>query len=123
MGDSKRLIVREGKVMKALWRLKSGAVSDVLQEYCDPKPQYTTIATHLPTLERKGIVKKRKIGNVNVYSPILDKNQYIIAQLNYMATDYYTNAHLEMALLLIHNLLSEKEIEQLSQQINKPKGL
>ena len=49
----------EMQVMNILWSMGKGAcVNDILSQYPEPKPAYTTIATFLKILEQKGFVVK-----------------------------------------------------------------
>ena len=41
----------EEKVMKILWSIERGLIRDVVKEYEEPKPAYTTVATIIKILE------------------------------------------------------------------------
>lgn len=69
----------EIQVMNILWSMEKGAcVNDILAQYPEPKPAYTTIATFLKILEQKGFVERRKgnTGKLLVYSPLMTKERY-----------------------------------------------
>ena len=56
----------EMQVMNILWSMGKGAcVNDILSQYPEPIPAYTTIATFLKILEQKG-----------VYTPLMTKERY-----------------------------------------------
>ena len=65
--------------MNILWNKGKGAcVNDILAQYSEPRPAYTTIATFLKILEQKGFVERRKgnTGKLLVYSPLMTKERY-----------------------------------------------
>jgi len=75
----KSLTKAEEQIMQILWELKEGVVKDIVDKFDDPKPAYTTVATVLTVLEKKGFVTCKKIGNVKLYFPI--KNGYGFIQI------------------------------------------
>jgi len=64
------------EILKALWEIKEGAVSDVIAVLPEPKPAYTTVATVIKVLERKGYVAHKTYGKTNVFYPITSKKEY-----------------------------------------------
>jgi predicted transcriptional regulator len=60
--------------LKALWQLSEASVKDVREKMGSAKPlAYTTVMTLLERLERKGAVRRRKVGRFFVYSPLLSR--------------------------------------------------
>lgn len=68
----------EMQVMNVLWEMEKGAcVNDILEQYPEPKPAYTTIATFLKILTQKGFVEQKKgMGKMLIYSPLMTKERY-----------------------------------------------
>lgn len=69
----------EMQVMSILWNMDRGAcVNDILAQYPEPKPAYTTIATFLKILEQKGFVERRKghTGKQLLYTPLMTRERY-----------------------------------------------
>ena len=68
----------EMQVMNILWDMQRGAfVNDILAQYPEPKPAYTTIATFLKILTQKGFVEHKKgAGKLLIYSPLMTKERY-----------------------------------------------
>ena len=68
----------EMQVMNILWDMQRGAcVNDILAQYPEPKPAYTTIATFLKILTQKGFVEHKKgTGKLLIYSPLMTKERY-----------------------------------------------
>ena len=63
MNRTKQLTKAEEQVMKILWELKEGVVKEVVEQFEEPRPAYTTVATVLKVLEKKGFVGHKSIFN------------------------------------------------------------
>ena len=63
-------------ILKALWQINDGAVSDILNALPSPQPAYNTVATVIKVLEKKGYVSHKTYGKTNVYFPLVSKNEY-----------------------------------------------
>ena len=72
----KEITKAQEDILKALWEIQDGAVSDVLDILPDPKPAYNTVATVIKVLEKKGYVSHKTYGKTNVYFPIISKKEY-----------------------------------------------
>jgi BlaI family transcriptional regulator, penicillinase repressor len=72
----KELTKAQEDILKVLWEINDGAVSDVLDKLRDPKPAYNTVATVIKVLEKKGYVSHKTYGKTNVYSAIVSKQDY-----------------------------------------------
>ncbi|WP_205514457.1 BlaI/MecI/CopY family transcriptional regulator [Longitalea arenae] len=64
------------EILAVLWEINEGAVADVVERLPKPKPAYTTVATVIKVLEKKGYVSHRKFGNIHVYYPLVSKKAY-----------------------------------------------
>ena len=58
-----KLSLQEEELMKVIWQYGEGSVKTFLQEFPDPKPPYTTIASTIKNLEKKGFVNSKLLGN------------------------------------------------------------
>lgn len=63
-------------ILKVIWEIKEGAISDVLHQLPEPKPAYTTVATVIKVLEKKGYLSHKTYGKTNVYFPVVSKKEY-----------------------------------------------
>lgn len=99
MKDKKvtRLTKAEEQVMQILWDLKEAVVKDLMEHFEEPKPAYTTIATVLRVLEKKGFVSYRKVGNTYLYSPVVSKVDYTRFQVASLLTNYFNGSFPKMA--------------------------
>lgn len=86
----------EEKAMKILWSIQSGLIRDVVNEYDDPKPAYTTVATIFRILERKGFVARRPVGNSHEYYPLVEREKYTTQSVRSLVENYYSNSFKNM---------------------------
>ncbi len=110
----KQLTKAEEQIMQILWELKEGLVKDVVEKFEEPRPAYTTVATVLKVLEKKGFVNTRKVGNVNLFSPEISKREYTGFQFSSLLKNYFNGSFPKMATFFAkQNNLSVKELEEL----------
>ena len=69
-----RLTKAEEQVMKFIWKLSSGYMKDIREEFTGPKPATTTIATLLKRLTDKGFISYNQHGSNREYYPIVKTN-------------------------------------------------
>jgi predicted transcriptional regulator len=112
-----QLTKAEEQIMKILWELKQGTVQDILEKFEPPKPARTTVATILSILENKGFAGHQSAGKVNVYSPVVKKEDYSKSQLSGIMKDYFNNSFASMASFFAkENNLSLEELDQLMEE-------
>jgi predicted transcriptional regulator len=92
-----RLTKAEEQVMQILWELREAVVKDLMEHFEEPKPAYTTVATVLRVLEKKGFVSFRKVGNTYLYSPVVSKVEYTRFQVSNLLTNYFNGSFPKMA--------------------------
>lgn len=104
----------EEQVMQILWNLREGVVKDVVESFDEPRPAYTTVATVLSVLEKKGFVTRKKIGNVNLFLPEISKKEYTGFQFRTLLSDYFNGSFPKMATFFAkENNLSITELEEM----------
>lgn len=100
--------------MQILWDLKEGVVKDVVDGFDEPKPAYTTVATVLSVLEKKGFVARKKVGNVNQFLPEISKKEYTGFQFKSLLSDYFNGSFPKMATFFAkENNLGIKDLEEI----------
>lgn len=110
----KQLTKAEEQIMQILWDLSEGVVKDVVDRFEEPRPAYTTVATVLKVLEKKDFVKSRKVGNVNVFSPLVTKKEYTGFQFTSLLKNYFNGSFPKMATFFAReNNLSVEELEEI----------
>ncbi|MDR2928273.1 MAG: BlaI/MecI/CopY family transcriptional regulator [Cytophagaceae bacterium] len=92
-----QLTKAEEQVMHILWDMGEGLVKDVRDRFADPKPARNTISTVIRILEKKGYVEHKAYGNVHVYFPAVQKNEYSKNQLFGLMKKYFNDSFPAMA--------------------------
>ena len=117
----------EEQVMKILWNIEKGLIREIVKNYEEPKPAYTTVATIIKILEKKGFVSKTPIGNTFEYFPLISKQEYTNGYLNRFVNKYFSNSYKSLISSFSSNEnLSTKEIEEIidifQKQLESQKG-
>lgn len=124
MRDARYLTRAELQVMDILWRLpgESGFINDMLKEYPEPKPAYTTLATFLRVLKEKGFVKSENVGKMLRFSPLISKKEYTRLYMKDVKNSFFDGSVVSLVSFFAENEeLSEKEVNQLMEIIKKGK--
>jgi predicted transcriptional regulator len=112
-----QLTKAEEQVMKILWKLEQGTVQNILERFELPKPARTTVATVLSILENKGFATHKSEGKVNIYSPLLKKEDYSKSQLLGVMKNYFDNSFASMASFFAReNNLTLEELDGLLEE-------
>src|SRR5579871_5936933 len=100
-----KLTKQEEEAMQAIWQCGSGTVKDFLDQM-EPQPPYTTLASTVKNLERKGFVNSEKIGNTYRYTSAIREEEYKKRFMNGFVSDYFSNSYKD----LVAFFASEKKI-------------
>ena len=116
----KEITKAQEELLKALWEIKEGAVSDILDSLPDPKPAYNTVATVIKVLEKKGYVAHRTFGKTNVYFPAVTKRDYAQHVLKDTFKGLFNSSLPQMVSSFVKNKdISLHELEQLKDMLEK----
>lgn len=85
----KELTKAEERIMQLLWKLEKAFTREIVDEFENNKPSYTTVATVLTVLEQKGFVANEKLGNSKRYHPLVTKEQYSDFALSNVVGKYF----------------------------------
>lgn len=85
----KELTKAEEQIMQILWKSEKAFIKDILEQFDDPKPAYTTVATIVKILEKKGFVSYKAYGNAFQFFPLISKDDYSITHVNSVFKRYF----------------------------------
>ncbi len=107
--------------MQAIWVSGCGTVKDFITNLkCDNPPPYTTAASIVRNLERKGYVTIKKYGNTNVYTPSISIDEYKQAFMGGVVRDYFTNSYRDVVSFFVEQKhISREELRELLELIDK----
>ena len=118
--DIKQLNKTELQIMKYLWALKKAFMKDIVEQFPEPKPAYTTISTLLKRMCDKGYIAFERLGRDKQYYPVLKKNDYFSKQVNGMITHFFNDSKSQFASFFTKNAdLSMQELEELQQLLQE----
>ena len=66
----------EEQVMQFLWKRKKAFMKDLLEDFKEPKPATTTVATLLKRMNDKGFIAYTLFGKSREYYPLVKKRKY-----------------------------------------------
>lgn len=116
----KEITKAQEDILKALWSIKEGAVSDVLDSLPEPKPAYNTVATVIKVLEKKGYISHKTYGKTNVYFPIISKKEYGQYILKDTFKGLYNGSLNQMMSFFVKNKdVSLSELEELKNMLEE----
>jgi BlaI family penicillinase repressor len=117
-----KLTKQEEDVMLQIWQLGSCNVREVLAVMPEPQPPYTTLASIVQNLKKKGYVRQSRNGNTYQYSPIVKECDYKRIAMGSFVHDYFRNSFKDMVSFFVkdeklsaddlHDIISEIEKKQ-----------
>ena len=118
--DLKSLTKAEEQIMQIIWKLREAIVKDVLEQFEGSKPAYTTIATVLSVLEKKGFVSHRKIWNTKLFTPTISKAEYTKFQFTSLLGNYFNGSFPKMASFFAkENDMDISDLEKIMKEAEK----
>ena len=118
-----KLTAQEEDVMLVIWQLQGGCVKDFLDRIPEPKPPYTTLASVVKNLERKGYVLANRYGNTYHYTPAIEENEYKRSFLSNVVRNYFANSYRDMVAFFVkEEQLTSDELQEIVKIIEKGKS-
>lgn len=109
-----KLTLQEEELMQAIWQLGEGSVKNFLQEMPEPKPPYTTLASTIKNLEKKGYVSSRLLGNTYIYAALVTAEAYKQIFMQGFIQNYFNNSYKEMVNFFVQQKkLKSKDLKEI----------
>lgn len=116
----KEITKAQEDLLKALWEIREGAVSDVLESLPEPRPAYNTVATVIKVLEKKGYVTHKTYGKTNVYYAIVSKRDYAQHVMKDTFKGLFNSSLNQMVSAFVKSKeVSLNELEELKEMLEK----
>lgn len=110
----------EEQVMKFLWKVEKGYMKNILDEFPEPKPATTTVATLLKRMIDKGFVGYNQHGSNREYFPLVKKSDYSAKNINVLIKDFFNDSASQFASFFTNETnLSLSELEDLKKIVEK----
>jgi BlaI family penicillinase repressor len=110
----------EEQIMAIFWSQGELLIRDVLDQLPDPKPPYTTLASTIKNIERKGYLTHRMYGTVNIYKPTVKQEDYSKKSFNRLVTHFFGGSVGNfLSFMVKEKSISDKEVKELQDLIDK----
>ncbi len=109
----------EEETMQAVWRTGEGNIKAFMEKLDEPAP-YTTIASVIKNLEKKGYLSSRLVGNAYLYKPAVSEAEYKKKFMGSVVKEYFDNSYKELVNFFVEQKkLSAKELKEIISLIEK----
>jgi predicted transcriptional regulator len=119
MKDQK-LTDAEKDLMEIIWQKKAAFMKDIMEEYPEPKPATTTIATLLKRMQNKDLIGYKTYGNSREYFPKVSKEVYFKEEMTSMIDKFFNSSASQFASFFTSNTkMSQTELKELRDLIDQ----
>lgn len=116
-----KLTHSEEEIMQAIWRTGEGNIKTFLEALPEEQP-YTTVASIVKNLEKKGYLKSRLLGNMYLYKSAVSEEEYKKKFMGKVVKEYFDNSYKELVSFFVEQKkLSASELKEIIQLIEKGK--
>ena len=110
------------EIMNVLWERGEGMTThEIIEEYPEPKPAYSTIATFLKILTNKGFIQSRKQeggGKTFVFTPTISREAYTNRVMKEVKSTFFGNSLKSMlSFFAKQEEVSEKDLQEIMEMI------
>lgn len=91
-----KLTIQEEEVMLYIWSMRECFVKDIVAKFTEPRPPYTTVASIVNNLKRKGYVSAKRFGNTYQYTLLVKQSEYKRTFVGGVVQNYFANSYKEM---------------------------
>lgn len=114
------LTAKEEEVMQILWDLERAMVRDIMTRLPNSDQPYTTVASIVRILEKKGFVSHKPYGKTHEYFPLISKTEYRRRKFKGLITQYFDNSIESVVSFLVkEEKIDAREMEELTRLITK----
>jgi predicted transcriptional regulator len=115
-----KLSYQEEEAMQSVWKLGEGSIKQFLEHLLPPGTPYTTLASTIKNLEKKGFVSSRMVGNAYLYRPLVSEDEYKKKFMSGFVRDYFDNSYKELVNFFIEEKkLSARELKEIIDLIER----
>ncbi|MCG8576392.1 MAG: BlaI/MecI/CopY family transcriptional regulator [Flavobacteriales bacterium] len=108
----------EEQIMHYVWKLEKAFLKDIVQEFPEPKPAYTTISTVVSVLVRKKYLDYKTYGKVREYFATISKEKYFKQHIKQVTGKFFSGSTNNLALFFTEKEeMNLTELEKMKQLI------
>lgn len=115
MNNLPQISEAEYEVMKVIWNKYPISTNEIVEEITKSKEwNVRTVHTLIARLDKKGAISHKKDGRIYIYSPVVNKKDYLKYESKFFLNKFYNGAVNKMVMNFIENdMLSSAEIDEL----------
>lgn len=115
-----KLTHQEEEIMLIIFQQGKGFIKDFMEKLEEPRPPYTTIASIVKNLKRKGYIKAKAYGNTYEYSPVMEESEFKSKFLSGVVQNYFDNSYKQMVSFFVEKQkISTEELQEIIRLIEK----
>ncbi|AXT56018.1 BlaI/MecI/CopY family transcriptional regulator [Aquimarina sp. MMG015] len=116
----KDLTKAEEQIMRYLWKLEKAFLKDIVEQFPEPRPAYTTISTVIRTLVTKKFISFNTYGRIKEYYPLISKEVYFKNHFKGVVKNFFSGSISKFAMFFTNDEdLNVKELENMKQFIEE----
>ncbi len=115
----RELTKAEEQLMGVLWKIGKGFLKDIIGEFPQPRPAYTTVSTVIRVLVRKGFVGFKAYGKNNEYYARVSKAGHFRRKLKPIIANYFNGSKRDLASFFANTELNLSELEEVKRLIEQ----
>jgi BlaI family penicillinase repressor len=109
----------EEQLMQYLWKRKKAFFKDLLEDFPEPKPATTTVATLLKRIHDKGFITYTLLGKSREYAPLIKKTDYFSKHVNGLIKNFFNDSASQFASFFTQETnLTTAQLEDLKKVID-----
>ncbi len=93
----------EEQVMQYIWKLEKAFLKDIVEQFPEPKPAYTTISTVVRVLVKKEFLKFDTYGKIRQYYASVSKDTYFKRHMKEVIGNFFSGSPSKFALFFTNN--------------------
>jgi len=114
-----KLTIQEEEALQAVFKIGEGSIKMILENLKDDLP-YTTIASTIKNLEKKGFLQSKLVGNAYIYKPAITEQDFKKKFMSSVVKNYFDNSYKELVNFFVEQKkLSAKELKEIISMIEK----
>lgn len=119
----KELTKAEEQVMQYIWKLEKAFLKNIVDEFPEPKPAYTTISTVIRVLVKKEFIGYTTYGKVNEYYPLVSKESYFRSHIKGVIKNFFSGSVTNFASFFTNDdAVDLSELEEMKKMIENKIG-
>ncbi len=117
-----KLTPQEEIAMIAIWKTGPGFIKDFMDAMHPERMPYTTLASIIKNLEKKGFVKSEKFANAYRYTPKVKEAEYKKKYMQGVVSNFFQSSYKELVTFFAKDKkISAEELKEIIQLIEKSK--